>query len=246
MAEIDSKFLGTQDIRSHIKILLLQPVPPPGEEEGPFSVSARGSLLHTTEVDEVYCLGAPLSYDATHGAEAAALVSPQVVARVKWAELHGYDAVVVNCMIDPGVAAAKKVARIPVIGIGETSRAVASLLGNQPAALFPDGICVLELALDEETTYTELLKAGHWLVAKRGVDVLIPDCAYIGGLAYRLQSELGVPVLPNVDVGLKMAELIATLNVRPEQPWVAGRRASKLAQTLSRLAWQLKRWTPGL
>lgn len=244
MTDNHSGYLGQQSIRCNVRILLLHPTPPPEENEGPLRVPAKTYLLPSTEVDEVYCLGAPTSYEGPNWKDAAERVKPKVVAKVQWAAANGYAAIVVNCMKDPGVAAAKKVAAVPVIGIGEACRSVASLFGEKPASIFPEEIGVLDLAADEDKTYAELLAAGQWNIAKRGVDVLIPNCAFIGGLADRLQSELGVPVLPNTDIGLKMAELIATLNVIPEQPWVAGKRASKRVQWLSRTAQRLQRWIP--
>ena len=87
-----------------------------------------------------------------------------------------------------------------------------------------------------------LVKVGKWLITKRGVDVLIPNCGYIGGLAHRLQTEVGVPVLPNLDIGIKMAELLATLNVRPEQPWVKSTRATRIGMVLSRIVWHIMRF----
>jgi Asp/Glu/hydantoin racemase len=205
-----------------------------------------GYLAPGTSVDEVYLPGAPKYYDNENGRSAIAKATPLVLDRVRWAESEGYDVVVVNCTLDPGVPEAQAQAGIPVLGIGATSLVVASLLGQKPAKVFPEGIKVLELASDAERTYEGLAKHGRWLIAKRGVDVLIPDCAYIGSLAGRLQEDLGVPVLPNLAVGLKMAELLASLNVRPEQPWVSGQRASRLEQALSRVAARVRYWLPGL
>lgn len=232
-------FLGQLSVKSHIRILLVHPVAPPGESEGPFTTSPRPYLLPDTRVDEVYCIGAPPSINDPVTIQRA---SPLVVAKAKWAESQGYDAVVVGCMVDPGVRKAKEAVKIPVIGIRETTRAVAALVGRNVGHIYPEGIAVLELAMDEEKTFSELVKAGQWLITKRGVDVLIPNCAYVGGLAHRLQSELGVPVLPNVDIGLKIAELLATLNVLPEQSWVQATRAPKAIQILSRFAWRMRHW----
>ncbi len=234
------RFVGKLTVKSCVRILLLYPVAPPEDAAGPFMGTARPYLMPTTQVEELYCPGAPLMIN---DAVSAKRVSSLVVDKVRWAESQGYDAVVVGCAVDPGVSDAKRAVGIPVIGIGEASRTVADLMGNRPAHIYPGGIPVLELASDEEKTYHELVKVGRWLIRKRGVDVLIPNCGYISGLANRLQAEVGVPVLPNLDIGLKMAELLATLNVRPEQPWVGATRATRMAMVLSRIAWQVKQWT---
>ncbi len=238
-----NRFVGTLNIKSCVRILLLHPVASPGFSDGPFVGTFRPYLMPTTQVEELYCQGAPLTIN---NPDSVKRVSPLVVAKAQWAEAQGYDAVVVGCTVDPGVSEAKRAVGIPVVGIGEVSRAVASLMGNKPAQIYPVGIPVLDLAEDEEKTYHELVKVGKWLIRKRGVDVLIPNCAYIGGLAHRLQAEVGVPVLPNLDISIKMAELLATLNVRPEQPWVRTTRATRLVMVFSRIAWQIKHWTRGL
>jgi allantoin racemase len=243
MAEINtinqSNFLGDVSVKTHVRLILLHPVSPPGKAEGPFTTAPRPYLLPKTQVDEIYCAGAP---SAINDAATAERVSPLVVAKARWAESEGYDAVVVGCMIDPGVQEAKRVISIPIIGIGEATRTVAPLIGINPGHIYPEGIPVLELATDREKTYSELVKVSRWLIAKRGVDVLIPNCGYLGGLAHRLQSEVGVPVLPNVDIGLKMGELLAALNVHPEQPWVSATKSPKWIQMVSRIAWQMRHW----
>lgn len=230
--------------KQKLRILLLSPTPPPEGDEGPFPVPARSYLMPTTQVEEMYCKGAPASYETPGLQEAVERVTPTVIARVQWAESQGYDAVVVNCTRDPGVMAAKGACGIPVIGIGEASMAVATLFGDNPARIFPAGIRVLQLKADPEQTYAGLMRVGRWNIRKRGVDVLIPDCALIGELAPRLQSDLGVPVIPNSDAGLKMAELVASLRICPEQSWVTGQRVGKSVQLLSRVAQRLQRFIP--
>lgn len=232
-------FIGTLSFRSQVRLLLLYPFPPPQNEEGPFVCTENPFLMPKTQVDELYCIGAPSTYSDSHDIEKA---SPIVVAKAKWAESQGYNAMVVGCMVDPGVQEAKDAVNIPLIGIRESARAVALLIGKNIGQIYPEDISVFALSADEEKTYSELVKAGRWLITKRGVDVLIPNCAFIGGMAQRLQSELGVPVLPNVDIGLKIAELLASLNVRPEQSWVEAERAPKVNQILSRMAWQMRHW----
>lgn len=59
------------------------------------------------------------------------LCAPHVVARCLAAEREGVDAVIVDCMGDPGVLAARDVVTIPVLGPGETSMHVAAMLGHR-------------------------------------------------------------------------------------------------------------------
>ncbi|MDF2691617.1 MAG: hydrogenase expression protein HupH [Gammaproteobacteria bacterium] len=67
-----------------------------------------------------------------------AISVPGILQRIIEAEKEGADAVIVNCMGDPGVAAARELVRIPVIGPAQTAMHVASTLGFKFAILSVD------------------------------------------------------------------------------------------------------------
>lgn len=226
-------YAGKLKIEQSVKLLLLTPISPKDGNEGPFPlVPRREHLLPSTKVDEMYCKGAPRV--------AAKEVAPMVVAKSKWAESQGYDAVVVNCMLDPGVAQAKRAVQIPVVGIREASRAVASLVGRYPGIIYPYQIPVLELAADEEKTFRELVKQGQWSIAKRGTDVIIPGCGYLGELSQRLQAELSVPVLANIDIGLRVAESLAVLGVYSPKKGVKAKGIARISRVFSQVGFLIK------
>jgi hypothetical protein len=230
--------VGILDLKQSVKLLLLHPIAPDDGNEGPFPSDPQPYLLPTTRVDELYCLGAPRTIPNAAACEKA---KPFVVEKSRWAEGQAYDAVVVNCMLDPGVREAKRVVDIPVVGLWEATRAIASLIGENPANIFPADLSPLELADDEERTVLELLRKGRWQTQVRGVDVLIPNCAYLGGLAQRLQEELGVPVLANRQIGLRCGELLAIFRIVPERAWVETTRPSRLRRFLLRASGRIKR-----
>jgi allantoin racemase len=69
-------------------------------------------------------------------------VMPYIVKRIVKAERDGFDAALVNCIIDPGVDAARCVVDIPVLGPGRTAIHVASMLADKigffcPSKLVP-------------------------------------------------------------------------------------------------------------
>jgi allantoin racemase len=218
-------YVGKLNFKPSVKLLVLTPIAPSDGNDGPFPLPPRAYLLATTRLDEIYCSGAPR---AIKNAVDREKVKPMVVAKIKWAESQGYDAVVINCMLDPGVPEAKRAVQIPVVGIREANRALASLVGKYPAYIYPSKIPVLELATDEEKTFRALVRMSRWVITKRGADVIIPNCGYLGGMAQRLQAELGVPVLANLDVGLKLAELLAVFGVLPKRDWVKATWSSKM------------------
>ncbi|MEJ2336906.1 MAG: aspartate/glutamate racemase family protein [Gemmatimonadales bacterium] len=236
---IENKYnVGTLDLKPSVKLLLLHPTSPDDGREGPFPSEPQGYLLPTTSVDEIYCLGAPRTIP---DADACRRATPFVVEKSRWAEAQAYDAVVVNCMLDPGVHEAKRAVDIPVVGLREATRAIASLVGENPAHIFPAGLSPLALADDEERTVLELLAKGRWQTSVRGADVLIPNCAYLGGLAQRLQDELGVPVLANRHIGLRCGELLATFRLLRARAWVDATRPSRMRRLLLRVGSRIKR-----
>lgn len=60
-----------------------------------------------------------------------AFAVPATIAEAIKAERSGADAVIVDCMADPGVKAAREMLSIPVLGPGETSMHLAAMLGQR-------------------------------------------------------------------------------------------------------------------
>lgn len=227
--------------KSNVRLLLVQPSPPEDGTEGPHRYPAPGHLASTTTVDSIYCAGAPLEVWDEAG---CAKVAPMILEKTRWAAEQGYDAVVINCMLDPGVAAAKRSVDIPVVGAGEASMLTAQLVGNRIARIYPAGIRVPDLLKDPHATYRGLVAAGR-MELDNGADALVLACALLNRFASRLQQEFGVPVLPNEEVALRLAEMLAMfrLHAAPSRPlaarlvWVRRevlRKVSRLVSMLNR------------
>lgn len=60
-----------------------------------------------------------------------ALAVPDTIVRAIEAERAGADAIVIDCMGDPGLKPAREVVRIPVLGPAETSMHLAAMLGQR-------------------------------------------------------------------------------------------------------------------
>lgn len=224
-------YLGTFEINPQVKILLLNPVAAADGAEGPRPLEVDCGLSPGTRIDEVYCAGAPVSIDDSRAARSVAGV---VVEKCRWAEAEGYDAVLLNCMLDPGLIEARHAVAMPVIGLRDATTSMALLVGSEPGYFDPDGIKVADYATDANRTYARLVECGRNKVNFQGADVLVPNCTYLGGLAGRLQADLGVPVLANRDVALRVVELLVQFRLRAEEPWVAGQR-SRMKILLSKI-----------
>lgn len=70
----------------------------------------------------------------------AAQAAPHVVALICAAEAEGFDAVIVDCTDDPGVAEARRVVSIPVVGPGAALRDAASRAPQPVVELLGDDL----------------------------------------------------------------------------------------------------------
>lgn len=216
-----------------VRLLVISPTHPVDGEEGPFPVTSRERdfLLPQTVVDEVLCLGAPVPIC---GERAVNKVIPMITEKAKWGELNGYDAVIINCMVDPGVREAQRELGIPVIGAGRAATGLAMTLGNRPFRAFPNSVRVNELASKQERALDEIQAETMRQVNTRGADAVVFDCTYLGGAADYLQDKIGVPVMPTTEAALRTAETIVLLGVLPARPEVAENRISEFRQSIFR------------
>ncbi len=172
--------------------------------------------------------GAP--YIAT---ESAAAVAADAVAAV-WAEqvaAHGRpDAVLVACFGDPGVAALRALAGVPVLGLAEVSMRHAAATGRfaivtggaawgpmlerLAASLGLDrelaGVVTVErtgaeLLADPPAAQALLLAACRQALALGDVKAIVIGGAALADLAAPLAPELPVPLIDNVRIGLVAA-----------------------------------------
>ena len=145
-----------------------------------------------------------------------ALAVPDILTHVVRAEQAGADAVIIDCMADPGLYPARELVAIPVVGPAQASMHLAALLGHQFSVLTvseqdvpavheqaaryglaaklasarPFDIPVLALADDLDATVLKVVEAAEVAVRNDGAHVIIPGCTGLAGLAPRIQAEL--------------------------------------------------------
>jgi len=193
-----------------LEILIIVPIlPRDGKEKLRSSDEAKKYVRPETQVDSINIEYGPASIESVYDDTIAA---PFVVRKAEWAERNGYDAVVVSCMMDPGVRAAREAVNIPVVGPREACLHIASILGANSKTILPRGIPVLQMHDDPERTY-KALKEDAEKAIKEGAEVLVMGCTALSGIAERLNEELSVPVLENQGTALKVAEMLVDLKV---------------------------------
>jgi len=117
-----------------MKILVLPPfgaIEPNAEEN--LKLRARpGTDVHVECLEDVF----PLPYNTYQ--YNLTKVTDGTVERAIRAEAEGYDAMVISCMLDPGLIQARGVVDIPVVGTLEATAHVASMIGNRFAVINAD------------------------------------------------------------------------------------------------------------
>jgi allantoin racemase len=216
-----------------IRLLLITPVDPVAGKEGPFPIRSWTTtfLLPETSVDEVLCKGAPAPISESGDFEQ---VIPMVMSKGRWAQSEGYDAVVINCMVDPGLEELQLDLQIPVIGAGRAAESLGSTVGRRTARIYPNRVYINDFANSKEQVLQELSGVAQRQIETRGVDSFVFDCAYLGGLSSELQDRIGVPVMATTEIALRTAETIVLLGIKPIRPDVKAARVSEFRQSIFR------------
>ncbi|MEO3416383.1 aspartate/glutamate racemase family protein [Roseovarius sp. CAU 1744] len=165
-------------------------------------------ILDFTELDEgpkaVEC-----GYDAV-------LAAPDTVAKIMAAEKDGVDAVVIDCMGDPGLIAARECVSIPVLGPCQMAMSIASTLGHRYSVLSISrsthaafhrrareygvaekyastrsiDIRVADLRAQSDLRRERLVVAAKAAIEEDGADTLIIGCTAMFGAARQLEEDL--------------------------------------------------------
>ena len=179
----------------------------------------RGAASIESRLDEVYA-------------------APAILDEVQKGEKEGYDACIIGCAGDAGVAVAKDVARIPVIGPLEASIAMAQILGRRfvflwtllerirsvedrvarflprtDFSIYPTHIPVLEMAKDVDKTINILVKIIKKSIEQDGADTAVLGCLSMRGMAGPVQAEVKIPVIDPCAAALTMAQSLVQINL---------------------------------
>ena len=174
-----------------------------------FTVAARPD----NHVENTFISSGPASIESEFD---EALAVPATLAAVKQAEEDGFDAVVINCMGDPGLKPAREIVRIPVLGPAESSMHLAAQLGQRfsvvtvldsvvpalenlariygvdekLASVRVVNIPVLELDADRARMVRALIDESTKAVELDGAAVIIFGCTGMAGVAREIQDAL--------------------------------------------------------
>ncbi|MPQ98894.1 aspartate/glutamate racemase family protein [Modestobacter sp. I12A-02628] len=200
------------------------------------AATARGVAAVGTSVSAVTNTGAPASLQS-HTDEALAV--PGMLAAVAAGERAGVDGHVIACFGDPGLDAAREVARGPVVGIAEAAMHLATMLGRGFSVVTTLGrtraraqelavrygmaeacravraceVPVLELDGPGSAAEQRVLAECRAALAEDDADVIVLGCAGMADLTVRLGQRLGVPVVDGVTAATVLAQSLVTLGL---------------------------------
>jgi allantoin racemase len=170
-------------------------------------------------------------------------VVDEMVQRVQEAEQESMDAVVLDCMGDPGLAAARRLVNIPVVGPAEASYHLALCLGSnfsvvameEDVSLMKEvaarnglgealisvrvmDITLEELALGSAPGLEPFVEAALKGVTEDGAHVVISGCNATVGLSIQVAKRLAdlghpVPVLEPSWIALDLAESMVRMGL---------------------------------
>ncbi len=189
------------------------------------------TLAPNTEITIVAPDGCPPS---TESEKDELIAASAVFSEVVKAQEEGYDAVTIDCTLEPGLNAARKASQIPVVGAGEAALCLSLLFGERFSVIMPTptsigpmvakirqmglweraasvravSLHVLELG-DYDRTLTEVYDEARRAVDVDGAEVIVLGCTVMGPIADALAQRLGVPVIEPGTAALKLAEAFA-------------------------------------
>jgi allantoin racemase len=199
--------------------------------------AARSVAAPGTEIIAVNPADGPVSIEGYYD---EVFSVPGLLAEIAKGEGLGVSAHVIACFDDTGLEAARALATVPVIGIGEASFHLASLVAHRFAVvttlsrsipaietnLMKYGLAsrcakvraceVPVLALDDPASNAsrqisaEIERARH----EDRAEAIVLGCAGMADLAMRLTEQHGLPVIDGVTSAVKLAEACGVLGLK--------------------------------
>jgi len=177
------------------------------------------------ECFEVLCRHTPGAPKFIETQEDEVMAAPGMIKLVKDND-DIYDAFIIACHCDPNLDVIKEITDKPVIGSGEASMRIASLLGHRFSIIqttkesvplkeelvrkyqLQDSLASVRAPQNmspERSDEQKFTAAARAAIAEDRADVIVLGCAGLTGLDKRMQKELSVPVLDGVTCALILA-----------------------------------------
>ena len=197
---------------------------------GGIVAAARAAAAPDVTIEGMTNAGAPPAIQGEADGRAA---TPGVIAACRDAGVQGYDAAIIACFDDTGLAEARTAASIPVIGIGHAAFLTAMVFGRFSvittlpvsvpviednvsryglsevcARVRPSGLPVLSLEQDPAAARETLDACARAAAADDGADALVLGCAGMAPFGAAMQHASGLPAIDGVAAAVGLARTI--------------------------------------
>jgi allantoin racemase len=168
-----------------------------------------------------------------------ALATPGLLAEVIKGERTGCDGYVIACFGDPGLQAAREIARGPVVGIAEAAMHVASFIAPSFSVVTTLGrtcgmawhlaerygmkrfcrnvraveIAVLELEDPLSDARRRIIEECQRALDEDGSTAIVLGCAGMVDFSYAISEKVNAPVVEGVTAAVKLVEALVTLGL---------------------------------
>lgn len=194
--------------------------------------AAREVASAGTQIIAVNPVDGPESIEGHYDDAYAAVGVLECIRKHRDQHVDGY---LIACGNDPSLNAAREMVSAPVLGIGESSMHVASMLGGRFSVITTlartnaqieenvhrygmADLCRAVRAVDlpvldigGEDAYSRMSDAISATIAQDGAETIVLACAGMATMAKRLTKEKGIPVIDGVQAGTRLLEALAGL-----------------------------------
>ena len=229
--------------KSHSRRIVYQLVAPMEKTLGRGEIQRRQEFLQRSAAEGtvITVQSVPSGYPSIESDRDVVAVAPHVLAGLQRAEREGAAAGIVGCFSDPALDAIRETVRMPVVGPGQASVALALQLGERYSILAPldsaakramprlraqglverlasvrgVGVSVVDLARGTNDAMDRIVAVGRRCIGEDGADVLVMGCMSMAfmGVEQELLTRLAVPVVSPVLAALKTAETMIDLKL---------------------------------
>lgn len=197
---------------------------------------ARKVATATTEIIAVSPSMGPVSIESHYD---EAMCVPGLLEEIRAGEACGFDGYVIACFGDPGLYAAREIARGPVIGIAEAAMHAASFVGaNFSVVTTLSRTCgmawhlaerygmqrfcrnvracdlnVLDLERTDSNALSVITEECRRALIQDKADCIVLGCAGMSDLCQEISREIDAPVIDGVGAAVRMVEGIVQLGL---------------------------------
>jgi allantoin racemase len=213
--------------------------------------AAREAARPDTEIVAVSPAQGPISIENFHDQFIAV---GGMLEEVRKGIKEKYDAFIIAAACDPGINPAREISPVPVIGIGEASLYLASLVAakysiitvmkrivplieevpkraglmDRCASIRSTNLTVLDTEHDPGRVIQELKTESRKAILEDGAEAICLGCSGMVKYVEELEKELGVPVFDGVVSAVKLAEILVDLQKKTSKVLTYQTPAAKL------------------